>query len=152
MINHETSVDMQIFVHAIRHAQISSQISKTLTSVSASGRTTREVIETVAALEQQLRQWRDALPNFLQLGRARNPLKPANTKCDINVMYIQYAYYGSLMAIHTIFVYPWITAVFPPDPALHEQILASTDTVAEAARNIILATKNMEVDAASPAW
>jgi hypothetical protein len=143
---------MQIFVHAIKHAQISSLISKTLASVSASGRTTRQVIETVADLEQQRQQWRVSLPDFLLLCTLRNPLKPTTTKCGINEMYIQYAYYGSLMAIHTIFTYPWITAVFPPDPSLHEQVLASTDAVAEAARNIILATKNMEVDAASPAW
>jgi hypothetical protein len=58
------------------------------------------------------------------------------------------------MAMHTIFTYPWITAMFGSDSALatREQVGVITGIVAEAARNIILTARYIDTDAASPAW
>ena len=70
------------------------------------------------------------------------------------IMYIRYAYFGSVMAIHSIFTYPWNNAVFGADQttALRSQISLSSNIVAEAARNIIIATKYVDIDASSPIW
>lgn len=69
-------------------------------------------------------------------------------------MYIRYAYFGSVMAIHSIFTYPWNSSVFGTDqtPALRNQISRSTNVVVEAARSIILDTKYIDIDASSPIW
>jgi hypothetical protein len=58
------------------------------------------------------------------------------------------------MAIHSIFTYPWNSAVFGANQssALHSQISLSTNIVVEAARSIIIATKYVDVDASSPIW
>jgi hypothetical protein len=67
---------------------------------------------------------------------------------------IHFAYYSSLMAIHSAFTIPWITAMFgsDPAPAVCKQVSTSTSIVAEAARNIILKMSYINIDAASPAW
>jgi hypothetical protein len=69
-------------------------------------------------------------------------------------MYLHDAYYGSLMAIHTIFSYPWISAFFGTikTPDFRNQVVSSTDALAESARNIILTTRHIEIDGASPHW
>jgi hypothetical protein len=105
-------------------------------------------------MHQSLEEWRSQLPIYLQPGTLRNPLRLSNAKNNINFTYIHFAYYGSLTAIHTVFTYPWITAMFEPDPApaIREQISISTSIVAEAARNVILTTRYIDMDAASPAW
>jgi hypothetical protein len=150
----DSTIDIELFTHAIHHAQISSEISRRLVSVSAFRRTPLELIEKVSSLHQSLEEWRAQLPCHLQPGTLRNPLKLSNAKNNINFTHIYFAYYGSLMAIHTVFAYPWITAMFGPDPALaiHEQASVSTSIAAEAARNIILTTRYIDMDAASPAW
>ncbi len=71
-----------------------------------------------------------------------------------HLMYLHNAYYGSLMAIHSIFTLPWISAYFGSEKnqSFHSQVLESNNIVAEAARNIILTTRNIEISAASPHW
>ena len=102
----------------------------------------------------QIQQWRESLPPFLD---PFAPIKmyelPQNVH-PYHVMYMRYAYFGSVMAIHSIFTYPWNRAVFGTDqtPGLRNQASLSTNIVVEAARNIILATKYVDIDASSPTW
>jgi hypothetical protein len=58
------------------------------------------------------------------------------------------------MGINTIFTYPWIAVLFSADPnqAFRGQISNSKEAVAQAARNIILSTRHIEMDVSSPAW
>lgn len=113
-----------------------------------------ELIEIVSSLDQQLQEWRDNLPPSLQIKNPRNPPTASGMRNKISLNYIHFAYYGSLMAIHTIFMYPWITAIFgtDPSPAFRRQVSLSMETVADASRSIILTTRYIEIDAASPAW
>lgn len=148
-----STIDIEIFTHAIKHAQIASQISKKLGSVSAFRRSTEDVIETVRILGQQLQQWREELPDTLQIGNSKAFLMVSGSRNRDCVLYLHFAYYGSLMAIHTIFTYPWISVIFGTDAnkVFRDQVSASTETVAQAARNIILTTRHIEINVASPA-
>jgi hypothetical protein len=142
-----------MFTHAIKHAQIASQISKKLGSVSAFRRNTDDVIETVRVLGHQLQQWRDDLPVSLRIGDPRAPITFSPTRNRDTVLYLHFAYYGSLMAIHAIFTYPWIAVIFGTDATKEfcDQVAVSTETMAQAARNIILTTRHIEINVASPA-
>jgi hypothetical protein len=153
-IVHGSTIDIEIFTHAIKHAQIASLISKKLGSVSAFRRNTEDLFEAVRILDQQLQQWRHELPASLQIGNSRTPLNLSGSRNRDCVLYLHFAYYGSLMAIHTIFTYPWIAVIFGTDSthAFREQVSVSTETVAQAARNIILTTRHIEINVASPAW
>jgi hypothetical protein len=57
------------------------------------------------------------------------------------------------MAIHAIFTYPWIAVIFGTDATKEfcDQVAVSTETMAQAARNIILTTRHIEINVASPA-
>lgn len=149
-----STIDIDVFTHAIKHAQIASQISKNLGSVSAFRRNTEDVIETVRILGLQLQQWRDQLPAPLKIGDSKAPLYPSGSRNRDCVLYLHFAYYGSLMAIHTIFTYPWIAVIFGAEStkAFCDQVSISTETVAQAARNIILTTRHIDINVASPAW
>ena len=149
-----STIDVEIFTHAVRHAQIASQISKKLSSVSAFRRNTEDVIETVRILDQRLQQWRQELPVSLHIGDSKAPLTVLGSRNRDCVLYLHFAYYGSLMAIHTIFTYPWIAVTFGTEStaAFCDQVSVSTETVAQAARNIILTTRHIEINVASPAW
>lgn len=149
-----SSIDMEIFTNVIKHAKISSQISRRLGSVKALHSSVTELIGAVAELNDQLQQWYGTLPAHLKLivGKGSSPLaSPTRLKY---LMYLHNAYYGGLMAIHTIFTYPWISALFGKmkSQILRDQILASTNANAEAARKTILASRYIGVDGASPHW
>jgi hypothetical protein len=148
------SVDVALFTSIIKHAQISSQISRRLGSVRALQGISSQLIETIDDLSKQLQRWYDDLPAYQKLKVGRNTAPtPSTTRFDY-LMYLHTAYHGSLMSIHTIFSYPWVGAIFGNEksPAFRAQTLSSTRELAEAARNIILTTKYLGIDGASPHW
>ena len=72
----------------------------------------------------------------------------------LHVIYLRYAYYGSLTAMNTIFAYPWISVIIGivESPAFRNQVALSTDVVAQAARNIILTARYIDINVNSPQW
>lgn len=69
-------------------------------------------------------------------------------------MWIHFSYYGTLSAIHSIFACPWNFSDIEDeeDLTVRQQINLSVLTQADAARNIILATRSVTIDAAAPTW
>jgi hypothetical protein len=149
-----STINVEVFTHIIKHAQVSSQISKRLMSVKAFQQTPTALMETVNLLDAQLKQWKESLPPFLEPSSSfKSTSLPPNVR-QLHVILIHYAYYGSLMAIHTIFAYPWILAIIGSDQSqmIREQEILSSNTIADAARNIIRTTRYCEIDAAKPQW
>lgn len=147
-------MNLDVLTAYVQHAQIQSLISRKLASAKAFQQSPSVFIQTVQELGQQLQHWRDSLPLWLQTERAiRTTGLPRNVQV-LHVVKIRFLYYGSVMAIHTIFAYPWITAMFGnvQNQTLRNQISMSSNAVAEAARNLILAVKYTVIDAASPQW
>ena len=106
-------------------------------------------------LDSELRQWRDSLPVALRpADKLMTFQMPSNSKTS-SIIHIHYAYYGALMAIHTITAYPWIrSTVFDHDrnAVTHDQTISSSNIVADAARNIILIARSLGIDGASIQW
>jgi hypothetical protein len=154
-IVHGSTINLEILTHIVTHAQIASRISKRLLSVASFQKTPTALLETVSDLNLQLQCWRESLNSSLQPNIPINRSELRST-CELNaIIYLHFAYYGSLTAIHTIFFYPWISAICGVDPrnaTLCEQMAVSTNIVADAARSIIQTTRHMRVDAASPQW
>ena len=149
-----STIDIDVFTSLIQHAQISSQISTRLMSVKAFQQTPTALIETVSDLSNQLQSWRDSLSPILDSGMQNKPPDLSPTTRSLQIVHLNYAYYGSLMAIHTIFSYPWISDIFGIDqsPAFRNQVSVSSSIVADAARNIILKARYVEINAALPQW
>ncbi len=59
------------------------------------------------------------------------------------------------MATHTIFAYPWVySAIFGNGRGIvtQDQVIYSSNTIAEAARNIIIIARSLEITGASIQW
>lgn len=113
-----------------------------------------EIIKTASELDIQLREWKDSLPLSMQPGTIINLSEIPEKLHVYNLIYLHYAYFGSLIAIHSIFTYPW-TGMFGRSrtAGLLNQVKISTEIVAESSRNIILATKYIsDIYAFTPVW
>lgn len=111
-------------------------------------------MQTVFEMDQLLEEWAKTLPPHLHPQSTIKPTKLPTRVHLHHVMYLKYSYYGSILAIHTIFTYPWTSAIIRTDqsPAFRDQVALSTKAVVEASRSIILTTKYIDVDASSPVW
>jgi hypothetical protein len=127
---------------------------KNLTSAKARQQPLAQMTEAIKDLDERLRLWYENIPQAL---RPQLPLKlsglPQGVQLE-HVLYLYFAYHGSLIAIHSVFLYPWN---FREDessssPYLWERIDWSGRIVAEASRQLILATRYIEVDTSAPIW
>ncbi|CAI7612375.1 unnamed protein product [Penicillium glandicola] len=109
----------------------------------------------IQQLNAELQEWRDSLPSLLQpdAPTTRHGKRPPNINM-YHVMYLRYAYFGSIMAIHSIFTHPWNSALFGfgQTTALRNCISISSHVVVNAARSIILDTDTIHVDVSTPIW
>lgn len=151
-----STMDVEIVTNIIRHAQISTQISRRIMSVTAFKQSLPELIATVRDVHRQLEVFKQSLPVDIQIEDDSVPVQDRQlTSRFIHLVYIRFAFYGSMMAAHIPFFYPWIAARFRaggPNPELDEQIEQSSAAVATAARQIILTLRSLTVNVAVPAW
>lgn len=143
-------MNVELFTACVKHAQITSKISKKLATVKAYTQTPRELVQTVTEMDNLLKDWQKSLPHHLQ---PSTPIKYSaipNGLLIQHILYIRYAYYGSVLAIHSIFTYPWTMGIVSTD--FRDQVALSTNAVVEASRNIILTTRYIDVDVSSPVW
>ncbi|KAK5046474.1 hypothetical protein LTR84_008277 [Exophiala bonariae] len=150
-----STIDIQACTALITHAKLSSRISKSLTSVKAFRQSPSEFLQTATSLDAELREWRQSLPITMRPVDKLTAFRIPSNSITFSTTYIHYAYYGTLMAIHTMIAYPWIrSTVFDHDRDMvdHDQIIASSNIVADAARNIIVIARSLGIDAASIQW
>ena len=148
-----STIDVEAVTLLIKHAQISAQISSRIMSVKAFKQSPVEAVKTVHEIHGQLYDLLNSLPPHLQVHSSSKREFPMTSE-DICVMYLHCAIYGSLMATHMIFFYPWISIRFgkDSDPRYQNQVTASAETIAHAARQVILVLRSVNADVAIPAW
>jgi hypothetical protein len=113
------------------------------------------MMRAVKELEGLLHSWKESISHLIRPGtEIKHQLLPLGTSLDY-VLYLQFAYYGSLVATHSVFFYPWNLCRFgslSQSTVLASQVVSSSEVVAEASRNIILTTKQVNANASSPVW
>ncbi|KAF2491273.1 hypothetical protein BU16DRAFT_564980 [Lophium mytilinum] len=147
-------IHVKLFTSLIEHAQISSSTMRSLSRTKAAQRSPAELISTVEKLDRRLYSWYQSIPESLRLDLT---VKKSNLPEGIqleHLLYIHLAYHGSLISIHSFLGYPWNLIGFASDSSrdLTERMESSTRIVAEASRNLILATRDISIDAEAPAW
>ncbi|TGO62275.1 hypothetical protein BOTNAR_0116g00120 [Botryotinia narcissicola] len=143
------------FIYIIQHARISSRIAKQLASGRSFRQTHSKTLEVIHEFNKELQEWRDTLPQFLQPDAPTTRLGKCPEYINMyHVIYLRYAYYGSIMAIHSILTHPWNSSLFGSgqSPVLRSRISISSHAVVNAARAIILDTDANHVDASTPIW
>jgi hypothetical protein len=144
----------ELFRHVIYLAQITSSVIKSLTSVKNRQKPLSVKAKTVRDLEARLQSWRDNLPTYVKPVGAGNTSNLPSGIIPEHKIFIHFSYYGTLSAIHSIFACPWNLPALDlsQDDVVCKQIEQSSLAAADAARNTILMTRNIKVDAAAPIW
>jgi hypothetical protein len=110
----------------------------------------------VKDLDQQLKSLLDELPPSLRIGtlaKLSEEVHPISRR--IHALYLHFSIYSSLLAVHSHFFYPWLSSRFlnhDADAILDAQVACSSNTVAEAARKILLAVRTVTTNVATPTW
>lgn len=143
------------FVRAtVEHAQISSAISKQLLSAKARQESAEATVASVRALEGRLRNWHKSLsPRFNTLAPFRNSGQASGTQL-YHDLFLHFSYQSSIIGIHGVFCYPWNKPELQgcKSPQVASQIQKSTEAVAEASRQIIIAVQGLHITSAMPLW
>lgn len=123
-----------------------------LFSVRALNQSPGKLVEIARKLEDRLEEWRNLLPPHLKI--------PQNTESSpsitsyrqrVNILRLNYLYWGSVIALHAIFHYPWIaSALTRKEPHFDDQISRSSNLAAEASRGILSALKDTSFDTTFP--
>lgn len=147
-------VNLGFVIKTIQHAQISSDITRQLTSPKAMRDSPEEMLRKVRNIERRLVTWHQSLDAIYQARTSqKNVNLPRGTQV-FHVLFMKFSYSVSMIAIHGMFCYPWDR----PDiqnsrkAEILAQIEESTEIVAEAARQIILGVQKLEVTSALPVW
>ncbi|PQE06909.1 Fungal specific transcription factor domain-containing protein [Rutstroemia sp. NJR-2017a BBW] len=151
----DSTTRIEPLIYIAQHARISSRIAKQLASGKSFRQTHAKTLEVIQELNTELQEWRDSLPPFLQpdAPTTRHGKRPQNIN-EYHVMYLRYAYYGSIIAIHSILTHPWNSSLFGSgqSSALQDRISISSHLVVNAARGIILDTDAIHITASTPIW
>lgn len=141
----------------VEHSRIASDIARNVNSAKASKQPIESLVVKVHELETRLREWRENMkpcfrPPMLLRRNDEHPLPP-DTHWH-HIVLLHFSYYGSLIALHSIFTYPWQLSVCcqTRSPIVREQISKSTKTVLEASRQLLLATKSIDPGGSWPTW
>ena len=124
-------------------------------SVKAFQQPSSTLLETATELDQELRDWRNSLTPSMRPGDRLKSFQIPRDSRYLQTVLMHYVYYGSLMAIHTIFAYPWVYSTIFGDnrgTVTQDQIIYSSNTIADAARNIIVITRSLDITGASIQW
>jgi len=136
-----------------RHAKLHSQISRQLLSFKSLSMSTAELITAITHYHTQLKGLLEEIPAEFKIGTLARPLH--STRRLIQILYLHFAIYGSLMAVHAHFFYPWMTSRLANgghNATLEAQIFSSSSIVADAARKIILALRLVNANVTTPSW
>ncbi|KEF61156.1 uncharacterized protein A1O9_02721 [Exophiala aquamarina CBS 119918] len=148
-----SNIDLQSLSIAAKHAKLHSQISRHLLSFKALSMSTKDLIVAVNQYHDQLSQLLEDMPTPYRIGTLARP--PYSNRMLIQLLYLHFSIYGSLMAVHAHFFYPWMISRHTTDvqnDALEAQIASSAATVADAARKIILALRLVNSNITTPSW
>ncbi|KAK5047210.1 hypothetical protein LTR84_006732 [Exophiala bonariae] len=148
-----SNADLQSLSIAAKHAKLHSRISRHLLSFKALSMSTKDLITAVNQYHDQLTQLLDEMPTAFRIGTLARP--PYSNRILIQLLYLHFSIYGSLMALHAHFFYPWMVSRHSTDiqdDALEVQLASSASTVADAARKIILALRLADSNITTPSW
>ncbi|OAL27487.1 hypothetical protein AYO20_09770 [Fonsecaea nubica] len=141
---------------AARHAKICSRILRETMSTKAYRLSPHALLRVVNDIDRQLKSLLDDFPNDLQVGALAKLSEETHPMAHrIHTLYLYFAIHGSLLALHSHFFYPWLSARLcdrGSDAGLEAQLHSSSKTVTEAARKMLLAVRTVTTNAATPTW
>lgn len=148
-----STINPVVFRSVIKHAQICSTMSKKLSSVRTFRQSPKDLKETVRQLGSSLDTWWHSLPDYFKITGALNQTSPLFSQQNDTIRFC-HMYYGSRIALHANFTYPWISTLLGGNgnKDFLDQLASSAKIAAESAREIIMSTRRIDTNVSSPAW
>lgn len=152
----DSGVNLAQIASAIEHAKLSSEINRRIAELKQGHTGLHELSDTIADLTQQLDAWWDKLPDFMKLDLCSpSRVMPPHVHFQ-NVIYHHYAYYGSIVAIHSILVHPWNSTALKIEPYEHQDLAGmvanSMQVYVNATRKFVQYLPQLDVNALMPKW
>lgn len=149
-----STIDVQQFTLMIQLALLSQRIAQQLGSVSAFRQDPVDLMKSADELYGELEAWKAGVKDFPP-PRKLAQMDTQRPNCGpLHMVYLQYCYYSAIQSIYAIFSSPWISCILGMEKSPFYQKVATTkaNKVADAARNLIIVTRSVKLDAAIPQW
>lgn len=150
----KSTIDVDVFRHFIGQARIASQILSHLTSVRALQNSPAVLLARAKELRDDLSSWRQSLPEAIRPPDRVPYLGPRPKVLSDATAQLHFIYYGSILAIHAVFMNPWIGQACGHLPVMmsDEDLQWNSDSAADAARSLIISSTQREVNTACHHW
>lgn len=144
--------NQEFFIVSVTQAQLFSLIIKRLKTLKNSKPSLQDVTGTISDLHAATEQWYASVPESLKLNLATGRFSEAIH--PVQGVFSLFAYYGCLLAIHSVLVHPWNAVPLDYSQCdkeeLQRYVLNSTEIVVEASRNIIRNLKHVRINPSAP--
>ncbi|KAL4940597.1 fungal-specific transcription factor domain-containing protein [Aspergillus oleicola] len=150
-----SGMSVEFVTQVVEHSRIASDISREVTSFKASCQPPEVIVAKMQQQESRLRAWFQNLPPAFQYVPMGTTQSSSEGLHRYHIVFLQYCYHGSLIAIHSAFTYPWNPAgrLGPAERLVfQDQIALSTKMVVQSSRQIILATRWFDPQGSCPTW
>lgn len=136
----------------VRLAQLSSLACKRAFSYQAFHKGAKALVEAVAELDELLQALKSSIQHILTLDTPVDPNHLPSSLSLQQTLYLQYAYFNTVLDVHTVLALPWSQNILGlrSEPSLGSLLERSTQIVAKACQDAILATKYIHLDASTP--
>jgi hypothetical protein len=115
------------------------------------------MLEVVTELDGQLQAMADSIHGSMKPAAELNLWDDPQQSDSLVAILLHASYYDLLIFIHSRLVYPWLTAELHPEADeevranVEAQTVRSSMQMAAAARNLIIMSRNLDIDGASTA-
>lgn len=152
----DCGVNLELVASAIEHAKLLSEINRRIAELKQRQTGLQELADTISNLTQQLDTWWDNLPDFMKLDLCDSlRVMPPHVHFQ-NVIYYHYAYYGSIVAIHSVLVHPWNSSALRVEPYEQQELAVmianSMQVYVKATRKFVQYLPQLDVNALMPKW
>jgi hypothetical protein len=145
-----------MFTATVKHAQICGEIFKCFYSAKSLNQPPEALARQRENMETKLEEWRDSLPKRLTLHPNLISQVGDSFKDRANICRLNRTYYGSILALHATFHYPWIWSRFSGQSSTQNAAMGLQDLASEsssraaiAARQILSSLKDCAPDLSS---
>ena len=148
-------IDVSFFKHSISMGKTVHQIASRLCSVTAMRQSPLDFVRAANEIGEQIEAWRENIgADFQTPGRPvkADLLRP--NLSPLHIIYLQSMYFSTIQSTYAIFAFPWVSSILgiEKDQSFQKELTIKASKVADAARNIILIAKALDLDAALPQW
>ena len=149
-----STISVKMLTYLIRSCQLSGNICRQLMAAKAFDEDPETMLALVQDFDEQLCSWKTSLHSQVRPQDTVKHFHAAPNTRFLEMILIHCSYYNLLMVVHTLFAYPWIINSFEIGAnssfrtKIKAQVARSSKVVANAARNIIVMTRNFDINGA----